>query len=112
MGNLLGDYGELIARERYGLLEAPPGSDGYDARTKDKRTVQVKTNYASSTIGFRGKADLMLVIKVDSDGSWDQVYYGDFAKVQAAASFSKRDNKCMITITKLRKLASTGRDQT
>jgi len=105
MGNLLGDYGELIARERYGLLEAPPGSDGYDARTKDKRTVQVKTNYASSTIGFRGKADLMLVIKVNSDGSWDQVYYGDFAKVQAPAGFSKRDNKRVITISKLRKLA-------
>ena len=106
MGNLLGDYGELIARERYDLLEAPAGSDGYDARTKDGRTVQVKTNFASSTIGFRGKADLMLVIKVNSDGSWEQVYYDEFAKIRGAASYSKRDNKYMITISKLRKMAS------
>jgi hypothetical protein len=105
MGNLLGDFGELVARERYGLRKAPVGSDGYDALTKDGQKVQVKTNYSSSTIGFRGKADLMLVLKVKSDGTWEEVYYGDFRKVRLAASYSKRDNKYMIALSKLRKLA-------
>jgi hypothetical protein len=104
MGNLLGDFGELVARERYGLRKAPAGSDGYDALTRDGRRVQVKTNYSSSTIGFRGKADVMLVLKVQSDGTWEEVYYGDFGKVLRAASYSKRDNKHMVTIAKLKKL--------
>jgi len=52
IGNLLGDYGGLIARELYGLSEAPAGSDGYDAVNPEGKTVQVKTNYSLSTVGF------------------------------------------------------------
>lgn len=82
IGNVLGDFGELIAHEQYGLKKAPAGSDGYDALTKDGRKVQVKTNYSSSTIGFRGKADLILVLKIQPDGKWEEIYYGDFRKVR------------------------------
>jgi len=105
MGNLLGDYGEFIAHEKYGLRKAPSGADGYDALTKDDKKVQVKTNHSSSTVGFRGKADLMLVLKVESDGTWNQVYYGDFDKVRMVAGFSKRDNKHVIPLARLRRLA-------
>jgi hypothetical protein len=106
MGNLLGDYGEFVCVEAYGLTKAPPGSDGYDALTPDGRKVQIKTNHASGTIGFRGKSDLMLVIYVGADGEFSEIYYGDFAIVQANASYSKRDNKSVITISKLRQLAA------
>jgi len=54
LGNLLGDFGEFIAMHRYGLTKANAGSDGYDAKTADGQTVQVKTNHAASQIGFRG----------------------------------------------------------
>ena len=106
MGNLLGDYGEFIAREQYGLAKAPSGAEGYDAKTKDGRTVQVKTNHSSSTIGFRGEADLMLVLKVEDDGKWQEIYYGRFDPVLKSSSYSKRDNKHMITISKLRELST------
>jgi len=106
MGNLLGDYGELIACEHYGSVKSPSTSDGYDARTKDGRTVQVKTNHSSSIVGFRRKADLMLVLKVESDGSWKEVYYGEFEPVLKSARYSKRDNKHMIPISVLRNLSS------
>lgn len=105
MGNLLGDYGEFVCVEAYGLSKAPPGSDGYDALTPDGLKVQIKTNHASGTIGFRGSADLMLVIYVGADGEFSEIYYGDFAVVQANASYSKRDNKSVITVSKLRQLA-------
>lgn len=106
MGNLLGDYGEFICVEAYGLTKAPPGSNGYDALTPDGRKVQIKTNHASGTIGFRGQADLMLVIYVGNDGEFSEIYYGDFAVVQANANYSKRDNKSVITVSKLRQLAA------
>lgn len=75
MGNL---FGEFIAVEHYGLTKAPRGADGYDARTPDGKTVQVKANHAASQIGFRGQADLMLVLKIDITGEWEEVYYGPF----------------------------------
>lgn len=107
LGNLLGDFGELVAIDHYGLTKAPRSADGYDALTSDDKRVQIKTNYASSQIGFRGEADLMLVIKVNDDGSWEEVYYGDFTDVKKLARYSARDNKHMIAVSKLRTIKKT-----
>lgn len=101
MGNLLGDYGEFVAVEAYGLTKAPAGSNGFDAVTPDGKTVQIKANHAASQIGFRGEADLMLVVKVDTTGEWTEVYYGDFQPIKEAARYSTRDNKHMIAMKKL-----------
>src|SRR5688500_15209361 len=68
LGNLLGDYGEYVAIEAYGLLKAPGGSSGFDALTHDGQTVQIKANHAADQIGFRGEADLLLVVKVETNG--------------------------------------------
>ncbi len=105
LGNLLGDFGELVAIDHYGLKKAPPGSDGYDAITPDGKKVQIKTNYAASQIGFRGVSELMLVVGVNNDGSWEELYFGLFEKVKAQARFSARDNKHMIAISKLKQIA-------
>ena len=55
-------------------------------------------------VGYRGEADLFLVIHVDSKGDYEEIYYGDFDIVKENSNFSKRDNKRTITISKLRKL--------
>ena len=107
LGNLLGDYGECVAIDAYNLKKSSTGSDGYDAITREGKTVQIKTNHASSGIGFRGDADLLLVIHVKDDGSWNEIYYGDFSRVKNQCSFSSRDNKYVITITKLQKLTKS-----
>src|SRR5690348_12645815 len=83
LGNLLGDFGEFVAVENYGLIKANGGADGYDARMSDGRTVQVKANHAASQIGFRGEADLLLVLHVHDDGNWEEIYFGPFAPVKA-----------------------------
>ena len=105
MGNLLGDYGEYVATHAYGLDKSAAGSSGFDAVTKDGKTVQIKTNHAANQIGFRGDADLLLVLYVADDGNWNEIYYGDFAVVKAQSRYSARDNKHMIAISKLKKLA-------
>jgi hypothetical protein len=106
LGNLLGDFGELVAIDHYGFEKAPAGSDGYDAIAPDGRTIQIKTNYAAKQIGFRGVADMLLVIGVSDDGTWEEVFYGPFAPVKDAARFSARDNKHMIALTKLKQLVT------
>jgi len=56
----------------------------------------VKANYAASQIGFRGDADMLLCLKIDLNGDWTEIYYGDFALVKNAARYSARDNKHMV----------------
>lgn len=102
LGNLLGDYGEFVTIGHYRLLKAGPLTGGFDALTADGKSVQVKTNHAADQIGFRGTADLLLVVTVDQSGTWTELYYGDFATVQSAARRSERDNKWMISVKKLR----------
>ncbi|WP_432719435.1 hypothetical protein R0381_000436 [Jeongeupia wiesaeckerbachi] len=104
LGNLLGDFGELVAIEHYQLKKAPAGSDGFDAIRDDGKTVQIKTNYAATQIGYRGTADMLLVVGVRDDGSWEEFFYGAFDLVSASARYSARDNKHMIAITKLKQL--------
>lgn len=101
LGNLLGDYGEFVAIEAYGLNKASAGSDGYDARTSDGQTVQIKANHAATQIGFRGEADLLLVLKVEANGQWNEIYYGSFAKAKELARYSARDNKHMVAVRHL-----------
>lgn len=108
LGNLLGDYGEFIAVEAYNLQPAPRGANGYDAVTADGRKVQVKANYAASQIGFRGEADMLLCLKIDLNGDWTEIYYGDFGLVKQAARYSARDNKHMVAITALQKIVKAG----
>lgn len=105
MGNLLGDYGEFMCVDMYGLKKATSGSSGYDALTASGQTVQIKANYASSSIGFRGEADLLLVVKVSDKGEISELYFGPFAPVQEHARRSERDNKWSISVSKLKKLA-------
>lgn len=107
LGNFLGAYGEFIAVTAYGLIKAPGNTEGHDAVTQDGRTVSIKANHASNTIGFRGSADFLLVIHIAEDGTFEQVYWGDFAPVEAASKFSSRDNKQAISLSKLRALSQT-----
>lgn len=101
LGNLLGDYGEYVAIEAYGLTKAPAGSNGFDAMTADGKTVQIKANHAANQIGFRGEADLLLVVRVEADGQWQEVYFGSFQAAKALARYSARDNKHMVAIRSL-----------
>ena len=103
-GNPLGDFGEFVAIEHYSLQKAEVGSSGFDAVTLEGKTVQIKANHKAKQIGIRGKADLLLVIHVDYDGNWEEVYYGDHKEVIKACTWSDRDSKHMIGITKLKKM--------
>ena len=104
LGNLLGDYGECVGIDHYNLKKAPPGANGYDALTLEGKTVQIKTNHSASMIGFRGDADLLLVLHVNQKGEWNEIYYGDFKIAKDQSNYSRRDNKQTITITKLSSL--------
>lgn len=104
LGNLLGDFGELVAIDAYNLKKAPAGANGYDAISTEGKSIQIKTNYAATQVGFRGSADLLLVLHVTDDGKWSELYFGPFDPVLTASRRSERDNKNMIALSKLETL--------
>lgn len=106
LGNMLGDYGEYVAIERYNLIQATSGLEGYDALTQDGKRVQIKANHSAKQIGFRGEADLLLVLTINSSGIFEEVYYGSFEAAKKIANYSSRDNKWMIGIQRLKKLSA------
>lgn len=108
LGNLLGDYGEFIATEVYGLTRPLVEQTAMTGVRPDGKTVQAKTNFAASQIGFRGKADLLLCLKIDLTGDWSEVSYGEFALVKQAARYSARDSKHMVPLVALRRIAKAG----
>ena len=46
----------------------------------------------------------MLVIHVEENGNWNEIYFGDYDLVEKNSTFSARDNKRMIPILKLKRL--------
>ena len=111
LGNMLGDLGEFLALFEFNLRKAPTGTRDYDAVTPDGQTVQIKTVYVGSTINMRGSADLLLVIRINSDGQWKKLYYGDYDVVKKKASYGKRDNKYSISIKKLLVIGESARGE-
>ena len=109
--NLLGDYGEYVAisDEKYGLKKAPTGQEKYDAVYKEGlhkgKTVQIKTTHKTKSIRFSSGADHLLVIQVDDNAEWKELYWGPLEKIRKESSFSKKDNKYNVNLTMLIKIA-------
>lgn len=104
-GNLLGDYGEYLSIEHYRFEQATAGTKGYDATNKEGKSVQIKTvRETTKSIKFSTGADYLLVIEVNENADWDEVYFGNFDKVRKASSKGKT-GEYTIGISKLRKIS-------
>jgi hypothetical protein len=51
---------------------------------------------------------LLLCLKIDLNGDWTEIYFGDFELVKKAARYSAGDNKHMVPISALLKIAKAG----
>lgn len=59
-------------------------------------------------LDFAGRQTYCLCLKIDANGDWSEVYYGDFQLVELVSRRSERDNKSMIAITALTKIREAG----
>lgn len=76
-GHLLGSIGEVYAAERYGIELAKSSSERHDGTNTDerKRDVQIKVTQRSS-IGLSSEPAYLLVLKIDENGSFKEVFNG------------------------------------
>ena len=102
----LGDYGEYVCIDSYGFKKAPNNTKGFDARRpEDEKKVQIKAiRDTTKSIRFSKGAEYLLVIEVDDNADWWEIYYGNFEKVLMASS---KDGKYYnIGKSKLKKIAA------
>ncbi len=77
-GNLVGDLGEAIAAELFGLKLTGRSNEGVDGYAPDGRSVQVKASGTKRGAAFRPvevKADHLLFFHFDYDGCYGEVIY-------------------------------------
>ena len=103
-GHLVGSIGEVIVADHYGLTLLPNSTKTHDAVSKDGKYVQIKATQVQS-ISISSEPDYLIVIKLFSDGSWEEVYNGLGKPVWNNAGKMQKNGQRSISLSKLKKLA-------
>ncbi len=79
-GKLVGDIGEVLAAEKYGLELLPPGTKVYDAIEKgSKRKIQIKSTFKGNSYFPYGDdriPNYFLCIKIHENGKIEELFNG------------------------------------
>ena len=105
-GHLVGSIGEVIVAEHYGLTLLPNSTKTHDALTDDKKYVQIKATQVKS-ISISSEPDYVIVIKLFSDGSWEEIYNGPGNLVWDAAGKMQKNGQRPISLNKLKVLMNS-----
>ncbi len=74
-GHMVGSLGECLVADAYNLELMPPSNKGFDAKTKDGKEVEIKATQ-SERVAFRSEPKYAIVIKINKDGTFDEIYNG------------------------------------
>ena len=83
-GRLVGDIGEVVASLAYSLTLNDGLTKHHDAVTDDGRNVQIKTTFGTTlTFPVHHVPDYYLGIRLNRDGSFEEIYNGPGHLIQA-----------------------------
>ena len=102
-GHLVGSIGEVIVAEHYNLDLLPNSTKTHDARTKDGKMVQIKATQVKG-IAISSEPDYLIVIRLLSDGSWEEIYNGPGRAAWDNAGKMQKNGQRPIALSKLRNL--------
>ena len=102
-GHLVGSIGEVIVAEHYNLDLLPNSTKTHDARTKDGRMIQIKATQVKG-IAISSEPDYLIVIRLLSDGSWEEIYNGPGKAAWDNAGKMQKNGQRPISLSRLRNL--------
>ena len=102
-GHLVGSIGEVIVAEHYGLSLLPNSTKTHDAVSKEGKQVQIKATQVKS-IAISSEPDYLIVIRLLSDGSWEEIYNGPGKAAWDNAGKMQKNGQRPISLSKLRNL--------
>ena len=108
-GHLVGSIGEVIVAENYGLELFPNSTETHDAKTKDGKLVQIKATQINR-IAISSEPDFLIVIQLQSDGSWFEIYNGPGKDVWDNAGKMQKNGQRPISIHRLKCLMENVKD--
>lgn len=105
-GHLVGSIGEVIVAEHYGLELLPNSTKTHDAKTSDGKMVQIKATQVKG-IAISSEPDYLIVIRLLSDGSWEETYNGPGKAAWDSAGKMQKNGQRPISLSKLRNLMNS-----
>jgi len=109
-GHLVGSIGEAVAAARYGLDLTTASTKGVDAHHRASgRSVEIKATVSGKSIALRGmepEAEHLLVLRINGDGSAQEVYNGPAAPVWAASGKVQSNGQRVVSVSRLVSLQS------
>ena len=105
-GHLVGSLGEVLAAEYYNLELLPASTPVHDATGPAGQMVQIKATQRSS-VGLRSKPDYLLVLKMEPDGSFSELYNGPGAAVWKQCGKLQSNGQRAISASRLQTLAES-----
>ena len=102
-GHLVGSIGEVIVAEHYGLSLLPNSTKTHDAVSEEGKQVQIKATQVKS-IAISSEPDYLIVIRLLSDGSWEEIYNGPGKAAWDNAGKMQKNGQRPISLSKLRNL--------
>lgn len=102
-GHLVGSIGEVIVAEHYGLSLLPNSTKTHDAVSKEGKKVQIKATQVKG-ISISSEPDYVIVIRILSDGSWEEIYNGPGKPVWDNAGKMQKNGQRPISLSKLQEL--------
>jgi hypothetical protein len=110
-GHMIGSIGELYAQEYYGVGLYRPGHKGHDG-VWSGREVQIKATQRTS-VDLKGPSDLLLVLRISPDGSYEEIYNGDGKRPWQSLAHRKISSmgEISISVRQLRELNTTAAEE-
>ena len=105
-GHLVGSIGEVIVAEHYGLELLRNSTETHDAVSTEGKYIQIKATQINR-ITISSEPDYLIVIKLFSDGSWEEIYNGPGKPVWDNAGKMQKNGQRPISLSKLRSLMNS-----
>ena len=102
-GHLLGSIGEVLVAAKYDLNLLDNSVKTHDAIAKDGRLVQIKTTQ-TNRISISSEPDYLIVIPIDRNGSWSEIYNGPGKEPWNNAGKKQKNGQRSLSLSKLRTL--------
>ena len=103
-GHMVGSLGEALAAHHYGLQLLPASTQGCDA-VREGRSIEIKATQGTR-VALRCCPEYLLVLKLNEDGGFTQIYNGEGKRVWNLVKDKPRpsNGQYQIALSALRKL--------
>lgn len=104
-GHMVGSLGECLVADAYDLTLQTASNRGYDALTRGGVKVEIKATQANA-VAFRSAPEHAIVIRLQRDGSFEEIFNGPGALVWAQFDGKPlpSNGQYQISLAKLRQL--------